>query len=102
MSRPNTWPCGTPKSTCNGFSIPSRSLFANDPGEAGKATLARKQAAAENSKEAQKARGTGFGHSTLKGLSKRGKKLLNNAPQSITIGPRGSSRGDQIKRWGVI
>ena len=28
-------------------------------------------------------------------------KLLNNAPQSITIGPRGSSRGDQIKRGGI-
>ncbi|NWF45409.1 hypothetical protein F3K02_09135 [Hydrogenophaga sp. D2P1] len=89
------------KSTNNAFTQARASLFANDPGEVGKATLARKQAAADHSKEAQKARGTGFGHATLKGLSKRGKKLLNNAPQSITIGPRGSSRGDQIKRGGI-
>lgn len=96
------WP-GTSivKSTNNGFTIPKNSVYANDPVEAGKATLARKQNAADHSKEAQKARGTGFGHATLKGLSKRGKKLLNNAPQSITIGPRGSSRGDQIKRGGI-
>lgn len=96
---PAFWP-GTNivKSTGNAFTLPARTTFVS-PSEQCKATKHAKQL--DNSNEAQKARGTGFGHVTLDGLSQRAKKQLKNAPQSITIGPRNSSRGDQIKRGGI-
>ena len=86
------------KSTNNGFTLPARTSFAS-PAEQCKATKHAKQL--ENSHETQKERGTGFGHATLKGLSKRGTELLKNAPRSITIAPRDSSQGARIKKGGI-
>lgn len=93
---PAFWP-GTNivKSTGNAFTLPARTTFVS-PSEQCKATKHAKQL--DNSNEAQKARGTGFGHVTLDGLSKRGTELLKNAPRSITIAPRDSSQGARIKK----
>lgn len=94
------WP-GTKivKSTNNGFTRPEGVSCMHTPFEE---TKARKQSQAEeNNHAAQKARKKGFGHATLKGLSKRGMELLNKAPHSINIAPRGSSQGARIKKANV-
>jgi hypothetical protein len=89
------WP-GTKivKSTNNGFTRPPGVSCMHTPFEE---TKARKQSQAEeNGHAAQKARKKGFGHATLKGLSKRGLELLNKAPHSINLGPTKGARKASI------
>ena len=73
------------KSKDNGFTRPAGpSLVAS----AAEETRARKlEQEAANTHEAQRARGRGFGHATLGGLSLRAQKQLKDAPHSISIDP---------------
>ena len=100
QSKPEFWP-GTRivKSKDNGFTRPPGPSCVASPAEEARARKLSKEA--ENSHEAQKARGKGFGHATLGGLSKRGKRLLTQAPASISISPRGTSQGARIKKAAI-
>ena len=97
--KPEFWP-GTKivKATNNGFTRPAGPSCLASAAEEAKA---RKQAQeAANSHEAQKARGKGFGHATLGGLSIRALKQLNSAPHSISIDPS-NNRGARLKKAAI-
>lgn len=99
-SGPVYWP-GTKivKSQDNGFTRqPGPSIMASPAEEA----KARAQVNAEQARKTQIERKNGFGgHATIKGLSRRADAQLRNAPPSITIDPRSSSKSDRIKRGGI-
>ena len=99
QGKPEFWP-GTRivKSKDNGFTRPAGpSLMAS----AAEETRARKLAQeAANSHEAQKARGRGFGHATLGGLSIRAQKQLKDAPHSISLDPS-NNRGARLKKAAI-
>ena len=77
-----TWPDGTPKSTCNAFTVRPESVFASDKSEQAKATLHRKQ-----SFYGQATGAVGHGAAVMPTLSKRAQKLLKATPFSQPIAP---------------
>lgn len=81
-----TWPDGTPKSTCNAFTVRPASVFSTDKSEQAKATLQRKKSHYGSNKGA-----TGHGHAVMPGLSEEAQKRLKATPFSAPISPCKSS-----------
>ena len=96
--KPEFWPGSKiVKSADNGFTRPAGpSIMASASEEA----KARKLAQEANSHEAQRARGRGFGHATLGGLSLRAQKQLKDVPHSISIDPS-NNRGARLKKAAI-
>lgn len=94
--KPEFWP-GTNivKSKNNGFTRPPGPSQVASAAEEAKARKLNQEAA--NSHEAQKARGRGFGHATLGGLSIRAQRQLRDAPHSISLDP-GNNKGARSKK----
>jgi len=86
------WPCGTAKSTGNAFTMPKRSLFADDQAERAKATLHSRNVAVHAP--------TG-GHAVhgLTNLSKRGQRLL--APVKVGFCTPIEPAGSGIRRLAI-
>ncbi|MFA5898047.1 MAG: hypothetical protein WC829_02920 [Hyphomicrobium sp.] len=87
------WPCGTQKSTGNAFTLPKRSLFADDQAERAKATLHSRNVAIKPPVGGHAVNG-------LTNLSKRGQRLL--APVKVGFCTPIEPAGSGIRRLAIM
>ncbi len=93
-----SWDAGTPPEQRNAFTARIDSVMAS-PQELVKAT---KQKASEDARKTQVERCNGFGGNALKGLSKKAREQLANAPRSITIEKAGGGAKRRAKSMAGI